>query len=59
MSTQKKGFDPLASLFDMPLPDEERRVELKATSVRPPAQGNDVPVPAHLQAPAAVPPVPD
>ncbi|MBM4393144.1 MAG: hypothetical protein FJ090_18625 [Deltaproteobacteria bacterium] len=59
MSTQKKGFDPLASLFDRPEPDEERRVELKVPPALPPAQGEDVPVPAHLQTTAAFPPAPD
>ncbi len=59
MSTQKKGFDPLASLFDMPAPDEERRVELKQAPARPPALGDDVPVPSNLKNTAAVPPASD
>ena len=53
MSTSKKGFDPLASLFD--LPDAPVRV----APVSLPAKGEALPEPPHVKpAPASVPALP-
>lgn len=61
MSTQKRAFDPLASLFDLPEGEEGRRAA-QAPPARPPAEGDDVPDPAGLapkaNPPAAAPPAP-
>ncbi len=53
MSTSKKGFDPLASLFDLP------EATPRAAPTGPPAQGEALPEPPHVKpAPGRVPALP-
>lgn len=57
MSSNKKGFDPLASLFDLP---DSPPASAPSAPAAPPARGDALPDPPHVKpAPPVVPPVPE